>query len=218
LTPPKNLAEALIQFQASVPTIHENDNSFHGKFANLPGVLSTINPALRSCGLFVSQLATNIDGSPALRTTLMHVSGERIEDVTPLTISNGKNPTQEWGKAMTYTRRYSLQAVLGLCVGIEDNDADLSQDHSSAPSRASQAAPVAPLPPPPPADPVEDREPFENRLIDLLQVKFAKGETLAYLDEKSEKWNLKKGGSRVAQMTIRQLQECIDELSNRKNS
>jgi hypothetical protein len=148
----------------------------------------------------------------------MHVSGERIEDVTPLTISNGKNPTQEWGKAMTYTRRYSLQAVLGLCVGIEDNDADLSQDHSSAPSRASQAAPVAPLPPPPPADPVEDREPFENRLIDLLQVKFAKGETLAYLDEKSEKWNLKKGGSRVAQMTIRQLQECIDELSNRKNS
>jgi hypothetical protein len=214
LTPPKNLAEALIQFQASVPTIHENDSSFHGKFANLPGVLSTINPALRSCGLFVSQLATNIDGSPALRTTLMHVSGERIEDVTPLTINNGKNPTQEWGKAMTYTRRYSLQAVLGLCVGIEDNDADLSQDHSSAPSRASQAAPVAPPPPLSSAD----REPFENELIKLLQVKFAKGETLAYLDEKSEKWNLKKGGSRVAQMTIRQLQECIDELSNRKNS
>lgn len=214
MTPPKNLAEALIQFQASVPTIHENDSSFHGKFANLPGVLSTINPALRSCGLFVSQLATNIDGSPALRTTLMHVSGERIEDVTPLTINNGKNPTQEWGKAMTYTRRYSLQAVLGLCVGIEDNDADLSQDHSSAPSRASQAAPVAPPPPSSSAD----REPFENELIKLLQVKFAKGETLAYLDEKSEKWNLKKGGSRVAQMTIRQLQECIDELSNRKNS
>lgn len=218
MTPPKNLAEALIQFQASVPTIHENDNSFHGKFANLPGVLSTINPALRSCGLFVSQLATNIDGDPALRTTLMHVSGERIEDVTPLTINNGKNPTQEWGKAMTYTRRYSLQAILGLCVGIEDNDADLSQDHSSAPSRASQAPPVASAPPSPPAASLDNREPLENKLIDLLQVKFAKGETLAYLDEKSEKWNLKKGGSRVAQMTIRQLQECIDELSNRKDS
>ena len=34
------------------------------------------------------------------------------------------NVTQEWGKSVTFTRRYALQAVLGLCVGIEDNDAD----------------------------------------------------------------------------------------------
>ena len=54
----------------------------------------------------------------------MHTSGESITDITPLCIGNGKNATQEWGKAMTYTRRYALQSVLGLCVGIEDNDAD----------------------------------------------------------------------------------------------
>ena len=123
-TAPPNLAEALIAFQSSVPTIQDNAESFHGKFANLPGILSTINPHLRAAGLFVSQLPAETDHGPGLRTTLMHTSGESITDITPLCIGNGKNATQEWGKAMTYTRRYALQSVLGLCVGIEDNDAD----------------------------------------------------------------------------------------------
>lgn len=123
-TAPTNLAEALIAFQSSVPTIQDNAESFHGKFANLPGILSTINPHLRAAGLFVSQLPAETDHGPGLRTTLMHTSGESITDITPLCIGNGKNATQEWGKAMTYTRRYALQSVLGLCVGIEDNDAD----------------------------------------------------------------------------------------------
>ena len=123
-TAPTNLAEALIAFQQSVPTIQDNAESFHGKFANLPGILSTINPHLRAAGLFVSQLPAETDHGPGLRTTLMHTSGESLTDITPLCIGTGKNATQEWGKAMTYTRRYALQSVLGLCVGIEDNDAD----------------------------------------------------------------------------------------------
>lgn len=126
-----NLAQALIAFQEHVPTIHENDSSFHGKFANLPGILSTIGPSLRACGLAVCQLPADTSEGPGLRTTLLHTSGESITAVTPLSIQTGTdskgrplNVTQEWGKAMTYTRRYALQAVLGLCVGIEDNDAD----------------------------------------------------------------------------------------------
>ena len=136
----KNLAEALIAFQSSVPTIHENDKSFHGKFANLPGILSTINPALRACGLVVSQVPASVDGKPGLKTTLMHVSGESISDTTPLSIQQGTdhkgkplNVTQEWGKASTYTRRHSLLAVLNLAIGIEDNDADAEPQVKSAP-------------------------------------------------------------------------------------
>ena len=129
--PYANLAQALIAFQEDVPTIHENDNSYHGKFANLPGILSTIGSSLRACGLAVCQLPADTSEGPGLRTTLMHTSGESITAVTPLSIQTGTdhkgrplNVTQEWGKAMTYTRRYALQAALGICVGIEDNDAD----------------------------------------------------------------------------------------------
>ena len=135
LSPPSNeLAQALIDFQAAVPTIHENDSSFHGKFANLPGILSTIGPALRANGLAVSQLPEDINGQPGLRTTLLHTSGQSLTAVTPLSVNAGKNGTQEWGKAMTYSRRYALQAVLGLCVGIEDNDADLESETKSKPA------------------------------------------------------------------------------------
>ena len=122
--PLTNLAAALIKFHEAVPTIHDNAESFHGGFANLPGVLSNIGPALRANGLVVSQLPEDINGQPGLRTTLMHISGESVSAVTPLSISSGKNATQEWGKAVTYSRRYGLLSVLGLCVGIVDNDAD----------------------------------------------------------------------------------------------
>ena len=121
---PANLAEALIAFQAAVPTIHDNDNSFHGAFANMEGILSVIGPALRNSGLVVSQLPEELDGQPGLRTTLMHTSGEQVTAVSPLIVAAGKNVTQEWGKAITYQRRYALQSVLGICAGIKDNDAD----------------------------------------------------------------------------------------------
>ena len=147
----KNLAEALIAFQATVPTITENDSSYHGKFANLPGILSTIGPALRACGLAVCQLPADTADGPGLRTTLMHTSGESITAVSPLSIQTGTdskgrplNVTQEWGKAMTYTRRYALQAALGICVGIEDNDADseLTVPPVGKTSAPAKAAPV----------------------------------------------------------------------------
>jgi len=128
LQPSAELVAALIKFQQSVPTIHDNDNSYHGGFANLPGILSTIGPKLRENGLAVSQLPEEINGQPGLRTTLLHISGQSLTAVTPLAVNAGKNGTQEWGKAMTYSRRYALQAVLGLCVGIEDNDADMEPE------------------------------------------------------------------------------------------
>jgi len=133
-SPSPHLAKALIEFQSSVPTIHDNDESFHGGFANLPGVLSKIGPALRAAGLVVSQLPEETNGEFGLRTTLMHISGEHFSALTPLAINSGKNGTQEWGKSVTYTRRYALLSVLGLCVGIEDNDADIAEKAPAKPA------------------------------------------------------------------------------------
>ena len=139
LQPSAELVAALIKFQQSVPTIHDNAESFHGWFANLAGILSTIGPKLRENGLAVSQLPEEINGQPGLRTTLLHTSGQSLTAVTPLAVNAGKNGTQEWGKAMTYSRRYALQAVLGLCVGIEDNDADMEPE----PTRTRKIEPKA---------------------------------------------------------------------------
>ena len=146
--PLSNLAAALIKFHEAVPTIHDNAESYHGGFANLPGVLSNIGPALRANGLVVSQLPEDINGQPGLRTTLMHISGEHISAVTPLSINSGKNGTQEWGKAVTYSRRYGLLSVLGLCVGIIDNDADSDADAKPAAKVEHQQSTTIPGIPP----------------------------------------------------------------------
>jgi len=65
--------------------------------------------------------------------------------------------------------------------------------------------------------PAPNRDDLETQLVELLQT-LAKGDTLKYLDDKATKWKLNKGGSRVQQMTIDQLQSCIDELRSRKDS
>ena len=49
-----------------------------------------------------------------------------------------------------------------------------------------------------------------------LQTKMEKGATLKYLDQKATEWKLQKGGSRVQQMNVDQLQICIDELRLKK--
>ena len=148
LQPSAELVAALIKFQQSVPTIHDNAESFHGWFANLAGILSTIGPKLRENGLAVSQLPEEINGQPGLRTTLLHTSGQSLTAVTPLAVNAGKNGTQEWGKAMTYSRRYALQAVLGLCVGIEDNDADMEPEPTRTRTIEPKAKPAPAAAPP----------------------------------------------------------------------
>lgn len=165
--PLSNLAAALINFHQAVPTIHDNAESYHGGFANLPGVLSNIGPALRANGLVVSQLPEDINGQPGLRTTLMHTSGEHVSAVTPLSINSGKNGTQEWGKAVTYSRRYGLLSVLGLCVGIVDNDADTDTD-----TDAVAVANFAAKPEPKPAVKIEGiddgDQPLQTKERDML--------------------------------------------------
>ena len=171
--PLTNLAAALIKFHEAVPTIHDNAESFHGGFANLPGVLSNIGPALRASGLVVSQLPEDINGQPGLRTTLLHISGEHLTAVTPIKIQEGVdrkgnplNATQEWGKAVTYSRRYGLLSVLGLCVGIVDNDAD--SDAASKPAAKVEHQQTKTIPGIPPED-IKLETPEQDALINAIK-------------------------------------------------
>ena len=99
-----------------------------------------------------------------------------------------------------------------------DADAPVKAAFESKKPAAKKEAPRAqpkPADKPATASP-EVRAELETQLIELLQTKMAKGETLAYLDEKATLWKLTKGGSRVQQMNVDQLQICIDELKSRK--
>jgi hypothetical protein len=120
------LAQALLAFQSDAPDLHTDSENphFKSKFLGLPGAMDKIRPAVNSVGLIITQLPTAIvvDGhpAPALRTRITHAeSGEFIEDV--MLLMPTKDDPQAQGSALTYARRYSLMAMLGL-VADEDDD------------------------------------------------------------------------------------------------
>ena len=117
------LTKALIQFHKDVDKIEKNARANYGKFADLANVLSTVTPALLKNDLVLTQEFLN----EGLTTTLRHVSGETICSVCDLVLSEGRNKTQEWGKAVTYQRRYMIVSLLGLVADMDMDGAMLEE-------------------------------------------------------------------------------------------
>lgn len=115
---------SLLQAQKSFPLIKKTDNNpfFKSKYAGLPSVLEVVLPILHSNGLFITQSPISEGDKIGVTTTITHAeSGESITSSFTMTLA--KNDPQGAGSAITYARRYSLVAMLGLNVD-EDDDAN----------------------------------------------------------------------------------------------
>lgn len=117
--------------EAKIPT--KTGASYGYRYADLADALSMVRPILAKHDLAVTQTASNPDhDTVAITTTLLHSSGQWIT-FDPLLLPNGRT-AQETGSAITYGRRYSLLAVLGLAA--EDDDGA-----SAAPRQPRNAQP-----------------------------------------------------------------------------
>lgn len=123
------LATALAKVQANIEPALINKKGHHNKYADLNSVFASCRQLLASNGLAVVQMPTAppVDFGPGvgLTTTLLHESGEWIQETYYLPITGGSNLAQEAGKYITYARRYALAATVGI-VADEDNDAQTS--------------------------------------------------------------------------------------------
>jgi len=114
----KNLAKAIMTFNAEVGKIHKKSTNpfFKSKYASLPDILSEISEPLQSAGLIITQLPDGL----SLTTMLIHVeSGEYITasgEMKPV-----KNDPQSLGSAITYQRRYAIGALLSLNIDVDDD-------------------------------------------------------------------------------------------------
>lgn len=119
---PTELYQALAAFQHEVPPIHQGTKGYNYTYATLTEIFEVINPLLEDHNLGFTQL---IEGR-SLRTVIFHTeTGQSIEgcvDIPEGVTLKGQNEFQTMGSALTYLRRYSLSAALGL-VTDEDNDA-----------------------------------------------------------------------------------------------
>ncbi len=117
------LCAALVKVQGTIGKASKSAANpfFKSKYADLNEMIDVSREVLPENGLSVVQNATLVDGTPTLVCTIMHVSGQWIRGFYELKPAKQNDP-QAMGSCITYMRRYSLAAMLGIAQ--EDDDAN----------------------------------------------------------------------------------------------
>jgi hypothetical protein len=118
--------EALLAVQKETPALQKNaiNPHFKSKYISLDNLMEAILPILNKHN-FVWLTFPTFENEPTLHYELVYTpSGEKIEGTMPLQARSAS--PQDQGSAITYARRYSLMAVLGL-VADEDDDGEKAQ-------------------------------------------------------------------------------------------
>ena len=141
--PPVTFAEAFCKLQAEIrPAIKDSENEGFkrggkpSRYADLAAVWEAVKKPLADNGFCVIQSPDFDTSDMFLKTTILHVSGEKMEGRYPLRPT--KNDPQGYMAALTYARRGSLSSMLGV---IADDDDDGNQASAPAPKPTQQAAP-----------------------------------------------------------------------------
>ena len=119
----KEIAIALNAAQKAMGAAKKDANNpfFSSTYADLNSVIAAIKEAFESNGLSYSQFPVFKDGFVGVETILLHVSGEWMSGELLLPIK--KQDPQAAGSAITYARRYALQAIAGIPAEDDDGNA-----------------------------------------------------------------------------------------------
>jgi hypothetical protein len=142
------LAAALSKAQGEMQAaIKDKVNPFFkSSYADLGSVWDAARPVLSKYGLCIMQTTEiNADGSKIIMvTTLAHTSGQWVKSFLPL--NPAKNDSQGVGAAITYLRRYSLSAIVGV-VCDEDDDGETASGRGKTQEQPKQNNQTPPTPP-----------------------------------------------------------------------
>lgn len=120
------LATALAKAQGEMKNAGKTSDNpfFKSKYADLAEILNAVREPLSKYGLSISQLYDGMgvpDKTITVTTLLMHSSGQYIGNTANYPVA--KADIQGVGSAITYARRYSLAAILGLSQEDDDGNA-----------------------------------------------------------------------------------------------
>lgn len=121
----KELFTALSKAQAEMrfAGLNAENPYFKSSYSDLAEIVRVSRPALAKNGLSViQQILPNDDGQNILHCILAHSSGQWIE--TRMRILPIKNDIQSMASYITYLRRYSYAAIVGVVTADEDDDGE----------------------------------------------------------------------------------------------
>jgi len=140
----KNVFAALHALQCDLQSMPKNRKADRYKYTDLDTIWDGLRPLLRKHSVAIWQGVEDVQGRVAVRTIVAHTeSGEELETITVAPSETGKasrlNPMQELGVEITYLRRYSLCAAIGI-TSDEDNDGSWISDAAQELEAAKHAA------------------------------------------------------------------------------
>ncbi len=127
----KELVSALSKAQGKMEPAKFNriNPHFKNRYADFTAIMEACREQLSLNGLSIMQYCETMNEKLYLVTMLAHVSGQWIKSLFPL---NPKNmDSQSIGSAMTYAKRYSLSAILGIVSDEEDDDGEASHGRNA---------------------------------------------------------------------------------------
>jgi len=98
-----------------------NNPQFKGKYANLTAVIEAVRP-ITAHGLWYRQVSHDKPDGACIETIYIHESGQELS-AGLVFVKADKSTAQGFGSAITYARRYSLQAAFGLDAEDDDGNA-----------------------------------------------------------------------------------------------
>lgn len=126
MTEHKTLTAALAAFQADLPKVGKGSINphFKSRYAALEDIVNIVLPKLAAYGLaWVTMPTKRDDGEFVLRYELRHDNGDVLSGDYPLSGGNA----QQRGSEITYARRYTLCAVVGIAPDDDDDGNAASQ-------------------------------------------------------------------------------------------
>lgn len=150
------LAKALAKFQGEIKDPSKSGKANYGKYVTLDELLESIRPVLSQNGLSFLQFPGGDGQLITITTVLLHSSGEWIES-EPFTLKSQKVDPQGAGSAVTYGRRYSLSAILGVAWDADDDGQ--ASSHAIVSTTERKAEPPTPINQTKPAFPDENTGP-----------------------------------------------------------
>lgn len=117
-----NLVKALSALQGELTDSNRNalNPHFKSRYSDLSEVLGNLRPLLAKNQLALSQFPSFENGIVSVTSLLAHASGEWIESTASAPAP--KQDVQGVGSAITYLKRYSAAAIVGMASADQDDD------------------------------------------------------------------------------------------------
>lgn len=126
----QEISKALVKFQREFKGVKKDAQGHGYRYASLGNIVNSIRPLMADCELSFNH--DYIKSEEVYTCTVIHSSGEHIKATVPFLIdATGRmKGMQAIGAAITYAKRYSLSAALGISDEDDTDGVTLEPKHS----------------------------------------------------------------------------------------